>query len=140
MISEDRYKHIIAVARLMKEECVKNKKSKEYAEEMFTLGLLHDIGYEFGGHAEHSQVGFAILDRQGYKYANEIRFHGDDNCDYASKELDLLNFADMHTNEKGEYVTFEERLQDIADRRGVNSDAYKSAKNIINGLLQKGYK
>ncbi len=72
-----------------------------------------------------------MLNRQRNKYANEIKCHGDVNCEYSSKELDLLNFADMHTNRKGEYVTFEERIEDIANRRGIDSAVYISSKIII---------
>ena len=73
------------------------------------------------------------------KYTNEIKYHGIPNCDFISKELDLLNWADMHINIKGEYVTFEERLQDIKSRRGENAQAYINSLKIINLLRAKGY-
>ncbi len=44
---------LIAVARLIKEECIKSNESQEYVEDMFTLGMLHDVGYEFGERSEH---------------------------------------------------------------------------------------
>lgn len=44
MITENREKHIFNVARLMKEKAPLLHLNEE---EMFTLGILHDIGYEF---------------------------------------------------------------------------------------------
>lgn len=139
MITNDRLNHILAVARLMKNRCIEQNKDDSYTKDMFTLGLLHDIGYEFGENFNHSEVGGDMLKNQGYKYYNEIKFHGDPNANYSSPELDLLNFADMHTNGKGEYVSFEERLVDIASRRGKDSEAYKTSKQTIEKLIQKGF-
>jgi len=69
MIDNDRLKHIVEVAKLMKEKAEIVGLDKE---EMFTLGILHDIGYEFGENNDHNFVGFEILDKQNYKYANEV--------------------------------------------------------------------
>ena len=55
----------------------------------------------------------SILDKQKYKYAKEVLYHGKPNCEYSSRALDLLNFADMHIDNKGNYVSFEKRLEDI---------------------------
>ena len=82
MISEDRIKHIISVARLMKNYCIDNNFDKSYCEYMFTLGFLHDIGYECCDHAEHNFVGGEILYHQNYKYAKEIKYHGVPNSVY----------------------------------------------------------
>ena len=139
MISNDRFNHIISVARLMKDECLKRQFPQQYIEEMFTLGYLHDIGYEFSEHADHNAVGAEFLQRQNYKYSSEIKYHGVPNCEYSSFELDLLNWADMHTDGKGNYVTFDERLADIANRRGSDSPAYINSKKIINSLIEKGF-
>lgn len=139
MITSDRLNHIVAVARYMKDYCLKNGFDEYYCKEMFTLGILHDIGYEFCEHAKHNIVGGELLEKQNYKYANEVKFHGVPNSNYSSLELDLLNCADMHTDGKGNYVTFDERLWDIKNRRGEDSDAYKNSKQIISDLISKGY-
>jgi len=136
MIDEDRIKHIISVARLMKEEAESRGLDPE---EMFALGYLHDIGYEFGESEEHHKVGAEMLFKQGYKYVNEILYHGKPNQEYHSEALDLLNFADMHINKKGEYVSFADRLDDIANRRGKNSPHYQNCKIIIDQLIEKGF-
>lgn len=136
MIDNDRLQHIMGVARLMKE----NAKARGLdEEEMFTLGMLHDIGYEFGGSEEHHLKGAEMLEKQNYKYFREVLYHGKPDVGYESPELDLLNFADMHTNKKGEYVSFADRLQDIANRRGKNSPHYQNSKKIIEGLIKKGF-
>ena len=140
MISDDRIKHIFGVARLMKQFCIENNFDEKYCEEMFSLGMLHDIGYEFSEHADHNFVGGELLKRQNYKYYNEVMFHGVPDSTYSSKELDILNFADMHIDGKGNFVSFDERLDDIKNRRGEKSDAFINSKKIIDNLIFKGYK
>lgn len=136
MIDENRKKHIFAVAKLMKDNAEKHGLDPE---EMFTLGLVHDIGYEFGGADEHHIVGARMLEKQGYKYSTEVLYHGKPDVGYESPALDLLNFADMHISKTGEYVTFAARLEDIAKRRGKDSIVYLNCKTVIDGLLQKGF-
>ena len=127
MIDEDRMKHILAVARLMKEKATEAGLDPE---EMFLLGMMHDIGYEFGGSEEHHLVGAGILEKQGYKYYLEVLFHGKPTEEYQSPALDLLNYADMHINKKGGYVTFEDRLD-----MDMQYHYRKSFKNDIKILL-----
>lgn len=136
MIDENRLKHIVAVARLMKDNAEKYGLD---AEDMFTLGLVHDIGYEFGGSEQHHTKGAEILEKQDYKYFKEVLYHGKPNTGYESPALDLLNFADMHINKLGEFVTYEDRLKDIADRRGYDSPHYRNCKIVIDNLKEKGY-
>lgn len=136
MISSDRVNHIMAVARLMKDKAEQVGLDKE---EMFTLGLLHDVGYEFGESEEHHIKGFEMLEKQNYKYAKEVKYHGIPTKEYSSAALDLLNYADMHINKKGEYVSFADRLEDIKLRRGENSRAYINCTIIIEGLKQRKF-
>ena len=137
MIDENRLKHIMSVARLMKDNAKVHGLDEE---EMFTLGLLHDIGYEFGGSEQHHTKGAEMLEKQNYKYFREVLFHGKPNTGYESPALDLLNFADMHINKVGEFVSYEDRLEDIAGRRGYDSPHYQNCKIIIDNLKEKGYK
>ncbi len=136
MITEDRIKHILGVARLMK------KYARDFCqdeEKMFTLGLVHDIGYEFGGSEEHHILGYEILSKQGYEFAKEVLYHGKPTDEYFSLALDLLNFADLHINKKGDYVSFEDRLEDIKARRGESSPHYQNCKKVIDMLKEKGF-
>lgn len=136
MINQDRQYHIFAVAILMKE---KAKILHLNEQEMFTLGILHDIGYEFDQTETHNITGGNILKKQNYKYYKEVKYHGDPLTEYTSKELCLLNYCDMHINGKGKYVSFEERLEDIKLRRGENSLFYINAKKIIDKLIQSHF-
>ena len=65
MITENRWKHILGVARKCKEFACKFKPNDgKVAEDMFLLGLLHDMGYEFmESNAGHAAIGGEILKR-----------------------------------------------------------------------------
>ena len=126
IICIDRLKHSIAVARLM-ENLARTKIgwSDEKSKEMFTLGFLHDIGYEYAKkQEEHSYIGGEILKKVGYMYWREVYYHGVVTTAYDSDELKLLNIADFNVNPKGSIVTVKERLQDIEKRYGYNSTQY----------------
>lgn len=127
MITENRWKHILGVARKCKEFACKFKPNDgKFAEDMFLLGLLHDMGYEFmESNAGHAAIGGEILKRNNYKYWQEVFLHGDETVEGMSDELFILNSADMSTGPSGESFTFEERLAEIAARFGKEADAYK---------------
>jgi putative nucleotidyltransferase with HDIG domain len=135
-ITEDRLKHILAVATKMK-EIVKNN-SEEYPvdpDAAFVLGILHDIGYEFSQkQQEHANKGGLVLKEQGYKYWKEVYYHGIPQREYDSSMLRLLNYADMTTGPTGEYMTIQERINDISERYGKGSwqeiDATELVKNL----------
>ena len=61
-------------------------------------------------------------------------YHGDINTEYKSLELDFLNWCDMHIDSKGNFVSFDERLNDIKNRRGEESKAYKDCCIMVNRL------
>ena len=127
MISENRWKHILGVARKAKKLAKKLKSDNVlYAEDMFLLGVMHDLGYEFTeSNASHAEVGGEILKRSGYRYWQEVALHGDEAVENMSDELFILNCADMSTGPNGEDFTFDERLEEIATRFGKDAAAYK---------------
>lgn len=127
MIAQNRWQHILGVARKCKEFAAKFKPNdREFAEDMFVLGLLHDMGYEFvESNASHAAVGGEILKRNNYRYWSEVSLHGDETVDNMSDELFILNCADMSTGPNGEDFTFAERLKEIASRFGTDAVAYK---------------
>ena len=141
MITDCRKKHIWAVAQLMLEYGKQRGKSKQDCEALYTLGLLHDIGYAFLEEKEyktHNIVGGNLLKQQGYQYWQEVYYHGVVNSPYQSEFLDLLNVADMHVDSEGNYVTFQERLQDISTRQNMpveQLDGYQ----IVCELIKKGF-
>lgn len=135
--NEARMLHSLAVARKMKKEVEKSpQKFSASSEDMFYLGLIHDVAYEFvDSQEEHEHKGGEILKSSGYKYWKEVYYHGNPNSEYDSAELRLLNYADMTTSPDGAEITIEERLEDIATRYGQTSFQYLNAKllaNIIN--------
>lgn len=127
MITSSRWQHILAVARKCKEFAGKFKSGdNKFAEDMFLLGMLHDMGYEFmESNGNHAHIGGEILKRNNYQFWSEVSLHGDETVKNMSDELFILNCADMSTGPNGENFTFDERLEEIASRFGKDTDAYK---------------
>ena len=134
MLKTTKLNHIINVARLMKSSAsyVGLEPSK-----MFILGYLHDIGYEelLDGEdaSKHGDIGALMLD-PSYEYLNEVKNHGRPLHQDDSQAMRLLNYADMHVDSTGHYLTFDERLSDIKERYGTNSHQYVNSKEIIDRL------
>ncbi|MBQ9035083.1 MAG: HDOD domain-containing protein [Alphaproteobacteria bacterium] len=127
MITQNRWQHILGVARKAKVLAEKLKPDNaQYAEDMFLLGVMHDLGYEFmESNASHAAVGGKILKRNNYQYWQEVALHGDETVENMSDELFILNCADMMTGPNGEDFTFEERLEEIAGRFGKDTAPYQ---------------
>lgn len=127
MITQSRWQHILGVARKAKILADKLKPNDtQYAEDMFLLGIMHDLGYEFvESNASHAAIGGEILKRNNYRYWQEVSLHGDETVENMSDELFILNCADMSTGPNGEDFTFDERLKEIAQRFGEDANAYK---------------
>ena len=134
----DRLKHSLAVARKMVEIGNNNNLNDEQLEELFVLGLNHDIGYEFASEIlEHNIVGGNILKKNNYKYWQEVYYHGNPYTTYNSLYLDILNQADIQIDKYGNDVGYKKRLEDIANRYGVNSIQYINAYKIVSIINQK---
>lgn len=133
----DRMKHSLAVARKMVDIGKKQELSEEQLEELFILGINHDIGYEFGNNENHNVIGGNILKKSGYKYWQEVYYHGSPEADYNSFYLDILNEADMKIDKYGEDVGYEKRLKDIRNRYGSDSVQYNNALKIIEHLKNR---
>lgn len=138
MITEDRLNHIIGVARKAYKLAEKIKPGDEnYAREMFIMGFLHDIGYEFLPSGKgHAALAGELLQTSGYKYYKEIANHGYHKLTDVSDELFILNAADMTTDVHGHDCSLSERLDDIAFRYGNQSDAYLGAALEMQQLQQ----
>ena len=134
-MDNDRLKHSYAVACKMIELGKERKLSDESLEELFTLGFIHDIGYQFGNNENHNMLGGNLLKDNGYKYWKEVYYHGVPNSDYKSLYLDILNTADMMIDKFGNDVGFDKRLEDIKNRYGEESKTYIDAKILIDKLV-----
>lgn len=135
-LNKSRILHSLGVAKKMKKLAAElHPGNNVFAEDMFTLGLLHDIGYEFAKKKnEHAIIGGVILRNSEYKYWQEVYNHGKSSVGYKSKELDLLNIADLLTSASGQEITVEERLADVRKRFGENSFAYKDFLKLAKNL------
>ena len=131
MITESKFQHIIGVARL----CYKLAKEKyhaneEFARSMWAIGFNHDIGYEFindgDSTKEHPIIADNIIQHAFYGNCHAIEYHGK-RVAQDDLQLRILNEADLQIDATGKLVTVEERLEDIRNRYGDNSDQYEQA-------------
>jgi HD superfamily phosphohydrolase YqeK len=137
MISDDRLRHIIGVAR----ECYNIAKERGFNEDfckrMFMIGYLHDVGYEFDETATHGSESAKLLSniclKSNSNVIGAIEKHGELEG-YMNTELNILNIADLTIDACGNKVTVEERLADISERYGVNSNAYIKSKQLAENL------
>lgn len=128
LLGHDKIKHCEEVARFMYEYAAYFGVHPDIA---YFTGLNHDIGY-LNGRVGHEQSGKELFNRMGVD--NEISYaiamHGKrpSEVDEHKPLLDLLWCADMSIDKNGQRIGFIGRLQDIEDRYGSDSVAYKTAK------------
>ncbi len=140
--------HMVAVAEYMRENAVRYGLDPD---EMYVLGLLHDIGY-LQGKEEHEEAGYALLSQFGCKKNNNlfaIRYHGSNPNDLIKKgildpnnipkEYILLLEGDLSVNAQGYKVGFTKRLKDIGERYGFNSIAYETALKTVDFIKSLDY-
>ena len=134
-MDENRCLHSLGVAKKMV-AIGKSKGLKASAlNDLFTLGIVHDIGYEFGSGNEHQKLGGLVLKENGYRYWQEVYYHGLVQNEYSSLFLDILNQADMQIDKKGKDVGYEGRLADIKSRYGEGSNVYASCVDLVNFIM-----
>lgn len=126
----DRLKHSYRVAIKMQDIGKKLKLESNQINELFILGLNHDIGYQFtNNHTIHNRIGGKNLKQTNYKYWKEVYYHGETNIEYNSLYLDILNLSDIQIDKYGNNVGFDKRLIDIKKRYGEDSNTYKNVFN-----------
>ena len=133
-MNDDKLKHSYGVAKKMIELGKGINLTEDQVQELFLLGYIHDIGYQFGNNENHNIIGGKILKDNNYKYWKEVYYHGIPNCEYKSLYLDILNKADMMIDKYGNDIGFDKRLEDIRNRYGDESIQYKSCVELINEL------
>lgn len=137
-MDKDRLVHSYRVAKKMQEIGKSLKLTNEELEELFVLGLNHDIGYEYSKDGKnHGKIGGEILRRSGFKHWKEVYYHGMLTNEYSSKFLDILNCADMQIDKYGNDVGFDGRLQDIKNRYGEDSIVYKRCIEMVQYFKRK---
>lgn len=104
--------------------------------QLFILGLNHDIGYQFiKEHEKHNKIGGEILKKSGYKYWKEVYYHGEIDKEYNSLFLDILNMADLQIDKDGNDIGFDERLKDIKERH--TEEIYNKCSKLVTDLKKK---
>ncbi len=134
-MDENRSLHSLGVAKKM--VAIGKSKGLKASDlnDLFTLGIVHDIGYEFGPGNEHQKLGGLVLKENGYRYWQEVYYHGLIQNEYSSLFLDILNQADMQIDKKGKDVGYEGRLADIKSRYGEGSNVYASCVELVNFIM-----
>lgn len=133
-MDNDRLIHSISVARKMVEIGKRRNMSEEELQDLFILGLNHDIGYEIGTSDLHGEIGAEALKRNNYKYYKEVYYHGKLQNEYSSIYLTILNQADMQIDKYGNDVGYDNRLLDIKSRYGEESRIYLDCKELVDSI------
>jgi hypothetical protein len=135
-MDENRIRHSLSVAQKAAElGRILMKWDDEKCKEMFILGYLHDIGYEYAcKHEDHSSIGGELLRKNGYKYWREVFWHGKVTDEFKSDELDIINLADLQIDHTGEDVGVAKRLEGIKRRYGSASEFAMNAEKLANSL------
>ena len=136
-MDENRSLHSLGVAKKM--VAIGKSKGLKISDlnDLFTLGIVHDIGYEFGPSNEHQKLGGLVLKENGYRYWQEVYYYGLVQNEYSSLFLDILNQADMQIDKYGNDVGYNKRLEDILNRYGAESNTYLQCSELINKLNKK---
>lgn len=140
-LSQDKIMHSYAVAEYMYDNAPRYNLDPE---DMYLLGLVHDIGY-LNDSRNHGKYGEGILYRNRFPFASTVAWHGASPSQYLEftrresvpAPLILLWEADLTINHKGENVGFDERLKDIANRYGVETEQYTIANETVAWLKER---
>ena len=134
MLDKDRLHHSLAVAEKMISIGKEMNLKEDELQDLFVLGMNHDIGYRFDENSKHNIIGGNILKNNNYKYWKEVYYHGEVDCKYTSTYLDILNKADMQIDKFGNDVGYEKRLEDIKNRYGEESNVYQNCVKLVKKL------
>lgn len=139
-IRKDKQKHMFGVAEFMAKHAAEFDCKED---EMYVLGLLHDIGYIYGK-PDHEKNGSKLMFELGYRDCNFIEWHEMSPEEYKKallvedlpKKLLLLLTADLSVNTVGEDVGFDARLEEIKRNYGEDSASYKTSVDIVSYLIK----
>lgn len=144
-IKKDHITHMQGVAEYMYDFAAFHNLNPE---QMYLIGILHDIGYITKEKINREEAGADLLKRAGFKAENIIRSCGMTPYQYCKKnecttseipkELILLWEADMHVDETGKRVSYSERLSNIKIQYGEDSLEYEIANDTVDWLIKHG--
>lgn len=128
MISENKLKHSLGVARACVEEGKRLGLPEDDLDACFVMGLLHDIGYEKEGKiTEHPKRGYKMICNainHMPEIIDAIYYHGRCDKDKMSVYDYILNYADMTVDHEGKTVSIDQRLTSIAERYSNSTDKH----------------
>ena len=135
MMNEHKALHSRGVAEFMYNKAESMGLDKD---QMFLVGLVHDVGYIYGP-TGHAKKGGQLLYDAGFRFAPIVSWHDSTPQKYNQinlveeppKALLLLWMADLQVSSTGEIIGYDARLKDIESRYGSESTQYINAKNTI---------
>lgn len=141
MISENKLRHSIAVARPCRDRAIAAGLPEEQQDALFVAGLLHDIGYEKLGAGDdisnHPKLSKTMIQNfldYGEVLAAVIGRHGLVQDEMTMYDC-ILNMADLTTDYNGQTISVETRLNSIKEYHGEDSSHYKHAKQMAELLF-----
>lgn len=141
MISENKLRHSIAVARQCRDRAIAAGLPEEQQDALFVAGLLHDIGYEKLGAgnniSDHPKLSKTMI-QNFLDYAETLAVvigrHGLVQDGMNMYDC-ILNMADLTTDYNGQTISVETRLDGIKACHGEDSLHYKHAKQMAELLF-----
>ena len=135
MISGNKLKHSIGVARACRQYGKDIHTDEEYCDALFVMGFLHDIGYEKSPDISHPSIGGSMIEAflKHPEMLEAIKYHGK-KFENLSKVDTILNTADLTVSYNGKPCTAWERLEGIKKCYGKDSDHYKNARLLADTL------
>ena len=137
-ITDTQFARMRIVADKMRNLALERGWGIECANDMYLLGLIHDIGYAVE-RADHCASGARLLERNGYRYAFEVAKHTTMPADASlcSKELLLLWEANLTTDAHGDDISLDEAINCAILKHGTNSYQYKNISAIVDILKER---
>ena len=113
----DKEQHTFNVGHLMRKLALQLGYSNDFARDMFILGCCHET---------------PVLEFKDYQYITEIMNCKNADCKYNSPALTLLNFAEIHIDERGSLIPTKECLETVEKYYGIDSKEYKKTEALSN--------
>lgn len=134
MISDNKIKHMLGVARRCRDLAESKNLSESLQNACFVMGLLHDIGYELctehdapKKHPEKSKELLNAFLRYNREIINAVSRHGKAYSNLTIFDK-ILNEADLTTDYQGNHVDVHQRLNDIKTHcTDINKTHYEHA-------------
>lgn len=135
MISGNKLRHSLGVAKACQQYGREMHKSEEYCDALFVMGFLHDIGYEKSPDTCHPSVGGSMIESfiKHPEMLEAIKTHGKKFENLNTIDT-ILNMSDLTVSYNGKPCTVHERLEGIKESCGEDSEHFKNAMLLVKAL------